>query len=637
MKKLFYVLFGLVLTFGMMSCGKDDPDPRHGGGNHGGGGNNEAYTFNANDCWAGYYGDYFGYGTGVYMVQLTQGTVDNNGDLTTAGNSIMLTISNQLLSNTNNITLPTGPNKANGNNRQSFTMYNGVNSDEQYNCWLEVKSNNQSESEYYFIDEGTLTINSSSNGKYTITADVDIFYYDNNNKTKSAGRVVATYTGNIYVENCTSGGGGGGNQEAYTFTANDCWAGYYGDFLGYGTGVYLVQLTEGAVNDNGDLTTPGNSMMLAIINQLLSNTNNLILPTGIYNANGVKKQSYTIYNGLNADDQYNTWLEVWEKGQSQSEYYFIEDGTLTIEKTSSGKYTITADVDIFYYDNNDKAVSAGQVIAKYTGNVNVVDCTSGGGGGGTDVDPYEPLTSNVNLGAMTDMDCYFYRFTKSLLGNYFIRLYDVSFDEQGYANSEGYILTLDICTDYSDNPDLNMINGEYKVATLDEFEENTFQPGYVYFDEEENDYVWWGTYVDEIIKSSGNFVYGRAGLITSGNVIASHEGSNLVLNINLVTENGKKVTGSYKGIPTVNDEGSIDWTKARKAKAEKRYDIMPFAKNNRRNAQQQRSRHTAVSAQPNYNITPFSSNRRGPIQQNRRQFGISASQAQGNPLLITQP
>ncbi len=391
------------------------------------------------------------------------------------------------------------------------------------------------------------------------------------------------------------GGGNGGDpeQEAYTFKANDCWAGYYGDHLGYGTGVYLVQLTQGTVDDNGDLTGVGNSIMLAISEKLLSDTKNLVLPEGTFKANGNTRNSFTLYNGLNSDDQYSSWLEVWPSGESESEYYFIDDGTLTIKKSSNGKYSITADVDVFYYDNNDKTHSAGQVIATYNGSVTVVDCTEENGGGGGDENPYEPYTKDVNLGTMTDMDCFFYNFTESLLGNYYMKLYNVTFDSDGYVNSTGDILTLDLYTDYSDDPNLNLLNGTFRVAELEEFEENTFQPGFVYWDEDEEDYQWWGTYVDEVVKSEGSYVYGRSGLITDGTIEVSHDGDKLIVQFNLLTENGKKVTGTYNGIPNVEDEGDLAWTKARKTKAKKTSQLMPFSKYNRVKAHPSR-RHTSV-------------------------------------------
>ena len=579
MKKIFYLLFGITLALGMASCGEEYP--RGGGGGYnpggGGGGQNNAYKFNANDLWAGYYGDMMGYGTGIYLVQLTDGTVNDDGDLTGAGSSIMLAISNQLLSNTSNLTLPEGTYKANGNNRNTFTIYNGTNSDDQYNSWLEVWVKGESGSEYYFIDSGTLTIKRTNGNRYSITADVDVFYYDNNGNTVDAGQVVATYEGAVAVDDMTSGGGG--DSDTFTFTANDLWAGYYGDHLGFGTGVYLVQLTDGTVNDNGDLTGNGSSMMLAISNQLLANTNNLILPEGTYKANSNNTRAYTIYNGLNSEDQYNSWLEIWVKGEKQSEYYFIDNGTLTIERSSGSKYKITADVNVFYHDDNDNTVDAGRVVATYEGSVTVNDMTSGGG---STTNPYEPFTKNVSLGTMDDADCFFYKLTGSVLGNYMMYLYDVTFDKNDNVNSEGNIMVVDLYADYTDEPDLNQINGTYKVAEVEVFEENTFQPGVVYYDQNDKEYKWWGTYVDEIYKDGTSYYKGRCGLITDGTVNASHADGKLVLTLDLYTENGKRVTGEYRGIPNIYDEGDIEWSKARKVKTQDKYNLRPFSKFERR-------------------------------------------------------
>ena len=88
----------------------------------------------------------------------------------------------------------------------------------------------------------------------------------------------------------------------------------------------------------------------------------------------------------------------------------------------------------------------------------------------------------------------------------------------------------------------------------------------------------------------------------------SHDGDDLILQFDFITENGKKVNGSYRGKPTVKDEGSLDWAKARKIKGESKYNIMPFAKYGKRT----------------------------PAKQSRR-TGISVRQAQGNALLFVQP
>ncbi len=381
-----------------------------------------------------------------------------------------------------------------------------------------------------------------------------------------------------------SGGGGRQQNDAYTFTANDIWAGYYGDHLGYGTGVYLVQLTDGSVDDNGDLTVPGNSLLLAISGQLLNNTSNLALPEGTYKTGGNNSNTFKIYNGLNSNDEYNSWLEVWANGENQSEYYFIEDGTLTI-KRSGMNYTITADVEVFYYDDNDNTTSAGQVVATYTGQVNVNDMT----GSGESETPYEPIKDDLNLGDMDDMDCYFYSLTESLLGNYYMHIYDLAFDKNGKAVSEGNILTLDLYADYTSAPDLNQLNGTYKVAELDELVENTFQPGYVFYSESDQDWVYWGTYVDEVVKQDGNFVLGRCGVVTGGTVDVSHKGENLIIDIKLRTETGALVTGKYAGKPEVIDEGELGWGKARKAKANKKDTLRPFSKFERKPARKAKS------------------------------------------------
>ncbi len=370
-------------------------------------------------------------------------------------------------------------------------------------------------------------------------------------------------------------GGGGGQQpqdETYRFTANDVWAGYYGDAFGFGNGVYLIQLIDGTVDNDGNLTDYGNALTLAVSADILNNLDNITIPVNTYTANKSTSSKYAIFNSA-IDGTYNTFLEVWSNGENQSSYYFVDKGTLTVERNGTN-YKLTADLEVYYLDDNNNSVSAGKVQATYNGGIYVEDCY-------TLPDPYEQITSDVTFGQIKYLSGDFYYLTKKGLGNYLMHMTNCKIDKDGYFQSAGNLLTLDIYTDYTSEPDIKQISGVYKVAGLEEFEENTYQPGLVYLTED-NQYAWWGSYVDEIARFTDEngvyYDYGRAAMITGGTVNASNDGKNLHLEIDLVTETGNHVTGTYDGAPEFSNEGALDWSKARKVKNARRDEIMPFSK-----------------------------------------------------------
>ena len=114
MKKIFLFLMSAVLAFGLASCGDDRDDYREpyypGGG--GGGGNNQSdldYEFVADQFWGGYYGDVFQTGTATYRIQLTNGTLSDEGFLTTKGSTaISLLFTGDLPKEGQTLTLPVG-------------------------------------------------------------------------------------------------------------------------------------------------------------------------------------------------------------------------------------------------------------------------------------------------------------------------------------------------------------------------------------------------------------------------------------------------------------------------------------------------------------------------------------------------
>ena len=590
-KKIFYLLFVAVLAVGLAACDKDDPKPRNGGNNYGpGGGGTEDLDvkFTADNYWCGYYGDALGTGKGTYVIQIYKGTTDDYGYLKSKGYAITLTVNGPLVADGETLTLPVGTYKASLKKNDDFKIHN-----EDYDPYLsfvEMWLDGDEASITDFISGGTMKV-TNNKGTYTVECDLDMYYIsDNDGKQVADGNIKGSYTGAIEVLDRTSEEGG------LDLLADQFWCGYYGDYLGLGTGMYMIEINDGTIDDAGYLTSAGTAITLAVNGEMPAEGETVTLPIGTYNTDLELTDNFKIIN----EDVgfYLSFVEMMEQGETTSYTDFISKGTMTVTNIGNGKFEILCDLDMFYEDENGNVVEDGNMKGFYSGEIPVDDYTGGSGGGGEDEPLYETYPFDVDLGEMNECVGSFYRFTKSQLGNYYLSLFDVGvdWDKEEFTNA-GYVMTIDLYTDYTEKPDLNQLNATFTFAEAGEYEEWTFQEGEVFLSNGEA--AWTGTYLDEICQLEDEdgkyFGYGRSSMVTGGTIKATSDGTNVTFELDLTTETGNKITGKYSGKPEVqaDKDNNVDAVKARKIKSAK--DLMrPFSKYERlgRKAVKKSSRNT---------------------------------------------
>ena len=389
------------------------------------------------------------------------------------------------------------------------------------------------------------------------------------------------------------GPGGGGNDQPggdqpggdqpgdsdldVKFTADQFWCGYYGDYLGLGTNMYLVEINNGTIDDAGYLTSTGYAITLAVNGPMPEKGKTITLPVGTYRTDLGQTDNFKI---LNEDyGFFLSFVEMMYAGETTSYTDFIKDGTMKITNNGNNKFTVACDLDMYYIDEEGNEVADGNIKGTYVGKIEVQDYTEGGG---EETPLYEPLPFDVDLGNVDVCTGSFYKFTKSGLGNYYISLMDVDVDwEKEEFKGPGYIMTLDLYTDYSDEPDFNMLNGNFTFAKDGEYEEWTFMEGTVV--EKDGEPTWNGTYLDEIAELEDEdgkyFGYDRSSMVTGGTIEANSDGTNVTLKLNLTTENGHKITGTYSGKPEIQvpEQNEINAIQAKKVKSVNDI-IRPFSK-----------------------------------------------------------
>lgn len=574
MKKILYLTMMVLISVSMASCGDDDPPHWHGGDSGGneqpGGNDNLDITFTANESWVGYYGDQLGNGNGIYLIEICNGGMDDDGFLTQAGTAITLLVSASLPTS-GTITLPLGEYKTGLSNSSKNNIYNtpmklSGNNESQYYSFVEIKEKNNEDSYFDFIDSGTMTVSSIGNGEYKIECVLDMYYYDDNDNKVADGTVTGTYIGKITVNDYSqpSPSPDPGPDADLKFNATEFWSAYYGDYLGNGTGFYLIEINDGTIDDEGYLTSSGNAITLAVSGAMPAKGQTVTLPVGTYKTGLSDGQDYNIYHEP-IGDYFMTFVEYWPNGEQSSYFSFIKEGTMTV--TNNGdKYTIECLMSMYYYDDDGNEVDDGKIYGKYTGKIAVNDNS-----GGTEPQkPYETIPWNVDLGTMSEAQGAFYLFTKSQLANYYITLFNAPVDwEKDIFTGTGYAMTIDLYTDYSETPDLKQLNGTFKVATRGEYEEGTYQPGEVIV--VANEPNWDGTYIDEIAEMEDEdgkyYAYGRSSMITGGTIEGTSNGKNVTLKLSLQTETGNSVVGTYSGELKIDvpENYQFDATKMRKA------------------------------------------------------------------------
>lgn len=348
------------------------------------------------------------------------------------------------------------------------------------------------------------------------------------------------------------------------FEADQFWCGFYGDYVGTGTGMYMVEINNGTIDDAGYLTSPGYAITLAVNGRMPEAGETVTLPVGTYKTNLELTDNFKIIN----EDVgfYLSFVEMKYEGEDESYTDFIESGTMKVTNNGNGKFTIACDLDMFYEDQDGNKIADGNIQGTYVGKISVDDYRS-------DEPLYEVLEGDVNLGEMTECAGSYYHFTKSELSNYYLTLFAADYDwEKQEFLTPGYTMGIDLFTEYSKDIDFNMLNADFTAAELEKYEEWTYQPGSVV--ESQGEPHWLGTYVDEVSEQTDPktgekyYGYGKSAMITGGTIKATSDGETVTFVLDLVTEAGGKVTGTYTGKPDVEipENNELNYVKARQAK-----------------------------------------------------------------------
>ena len=362
--------------------------------------------------------------------------------------------------------------------------------------------------------------------------------------------------------------------------ADQGWAGYYGDYFDLGTGFFLVEINNGEIDDAGYLTSAGTAITLAVNAPMPDNGESVTLPVGTYTTDKEMTENFKILNE-DLGGYSMSFVEMRNDGETTSYVDFVKDGTMTVTNNGNGTYTVTCDLNMYYFDENDNIVDDGKVQGTYTGELEVDS--------NVEESLYDTYPEDVNLGEMTVGMGAFYIFEKSEVSNYYLSLFAVDADlESGEFKGNGFVMTIDLYTDYTSAPDLSQLNGTFTVGEAEKYEEWTYQPGSVseLWDSEEEEYVpyWSGTYVDEIaeMESDGTkyFWYDRSSMVTGGTIEAQSDGTTVTFSLNLTTETGNTITGTYTGTPdiTIPDGNILQAVAARKIKAHNDRLMRPFSK-----------------------------------------------------------
>ena len=325
MKKILYLSLMVLISIGMASCGDYDPPHWHGGGDQPSGTENLDITFTANESWAGYYGDLLGNGNAMYLIEISDGGMDDDGYLTQAGTAITLLVSAPMPTN-GNISFPLGEYKTGLSNTSKYNIYNNplktLGSDEaQYYSYVEIKEKNNEDSYFDFIDSGNMTVSSIGNGEYKVECVFKMYYYDDQDNKVDDGTVTGTYIGKISVVNTIVGPTPGEPEADIKCYATDFWSAYYGDYLGNGTGFYLIEINDGQIDDEGYLTSNGNAITLAVSGAMPAKGQSVTLPVGTYKTGLTNGQDYNIYNEP-LGDYYMTFVEYWPNNANSSFFSF---------------------------------------------------------------------------------------------------------------------------------------------------------------------------------------------------------------------------------------------------------------------------------------------------------------------------
>lgn len=246
------------------------------------------------------------------------------------------------------------------------------------------------------------------------------------------------------------------NKDYSNIVATTAQTWYYGEQMGTGTGSYYLFLSTNGLASNGIPTGPGQVLQAYIVTDQPSD-GDIVLPTGTYTVASTGTTNY-VYGGSIShfiDAFYDT--DNTESDELIGYRYELGDGgTVTIAKTTTGDYNITADLSIKLYDENDSVVYTNDdVHISYTGGMTYRD---------KDPSKYTPFAGKEYSPEFTGVSGRYTNFS-GMCGDFTFSFYNVGLDEEGYIVSPGFLLNCELMVEEGAPADPAKLPGTYTIAS----------------------------------------------------------------------------------------------------------------------------------------------------------------------------
>lgn len=277
-------------------------------------------------------------------------------------------------------------------------------------------------------------------------------------------------------------------------------------------------------------TEPGVLMMFELYGALSSDPDAAVLPEGTYTVGGDKTAG-------TADIDF-TFARVKNEDGSVS-YKTLSGGSITVAHTADGGYDIKGDFTTVTGENftthysgklqfdNDSQSADESLMTENVDNAQFKELTITAHGGDSD----------------------YHRFS--------LQLFDG--DAPDGVISNGVVLHVDLFAPAPENDEIYIADGDYNASAdyeeITQFEPFTFLPGNVYSVLGYPLYI--GTYMQDLRKSeeTGHILYGY---VNGGTITVKRNGDSYTVTVSLTTRNGKTITGSYTGTPTIIDSRPVE-------------------------------------------------------------------------------
>lgn len=290
----------------------------------------------------------------------------------------------------------------------------------------------------------------------------------------------------------------------------------------YEDGLWYIFLSNTGL-DKGNPTTEGQYMRILLQTDPVEDPSAATLPIGVFEGSDEFETDHFIYG-------YSLCMDIFENpdapgsGELVAYQYAATDGVLEISY-SDGEYHIMAS----FLGLNDYGEGVDERVCKaeYAGEVPYVD-----------INAYTPLAGDVEFNPAGASG----RYTE---GNYSIAFYsDGMLDEEGWIVDAGQLLNMDLFVPNEAPMNPEAIVGTYTpVDVMNEGEvPGCFVQGIWY--EMFGMYVPMGTRL-AIYDKYGDMT--NVGLAAEGSITVSREGDDYIVAFDLITVEGSKITGQWKG------------------------------------------------------------------------------------------